>query len=125
MCPSLRIEPVLESYSTWLARIRRSPWVASTLPLRVALPLTPSVASSLLMLIGPLALGSVAGAPGAAVAADVGALVPDCAAAAVAGGCTFCDGQGGSSARATGMMLPHDAITIQNGLERSMNRAAL
>jgi len=35
-------------------------------------------------------------------------------------GCVFCDGQGGSSACARGMMLPNDAITIQNGLERSM-----
>jgi N-acetylmuramate 1-kinase len=35
-------------------------------------------------------------------------------------GCAFCDGQGGSCARAAGMMLPNQAMTIQNGLERSM-----
>ena len=45
------IEPAFESYSSWSARICRSPWRASTLPLRVALPSTFSVASSLAMLI--------------------------------------------------------------------------
>jgi len=35
----------------------------------------------------------------------------------------ICDGQGGSAARAAGMMLPSTAITIQNGPERSMKRA--
>jgi len=63
-----------------------------------------------------VAVAEVAGA------APAGVAVAAPAAPAVLGGPTgaFCDGQGGSSARATGMMLPNDAITIQNGLERSM-----
>jgi N-acetylmuramate 1-kinase len=42
------------------------------------------------------------------------------AAGAEAAACAFCDGQGGSSARAAGMMPPNEAMTIHNGLERSM-----
>src|SRR5215471_2945491 len=85
------------------------------------------------MLIGPKPAGLRAGAaavvpgaaallPPAAVAAapeGVG-VVPAATLGAAPTGCVFCDGQGGSSACATGMMPPNDAITIQNGLERSM-----
>src|SRR6516162_3134084 len=87
------------------------------------------------MLIGPrpaapppaaaaLSAGAPAVFPGAvAVVPAAGEAVADgVAVAAPAGAPTggFCDGQGGSSACATGMMLPNDAITIQNGIERSM-----
>src|SRR5215831_8113879 len=77
------------------------------------------------MLIGPrpaaLPAGAVAGVvPGVAGAALAGVAGAPPAALGGPTGCAFCDGQGGSSACATGMMLPNDAITIQNDLERSM-----
>ena len=65
----------------------------------------------------PVACGGAPVACGGALVACGGALVA-CGGALVA--CGFCDGQGGSSAPAAGMMPPNEAMTIQNGLERSM-----
>jgi cytochrome c553 len=62
---------------------------------------------------------SVAALAGAAVPPGAAAVLPVAEGAALAA-CAFCDGQGGSCDRAAGMMLPNEAMTIQNGLERSM-----
>ena len=76
--------------------------------------------------VGVGAPGVGVGAPGVGVGAPgVGVGAPGVGVGAVPGvdgaaGCAFCDGQGGSSPQAAGIMLPSDAITIQNGLERSM-----
>ena len=58
-------------------------------------------------------------APAAAVDPGAAAVLPVVEGAGLAA-CAFCDGQGGSCARAAGMMLPNEAMAIQNGLERSM-----
>src|SRR6202049_3955488 len=115
MCPVPRTEALPASYSTWLARISRSPWRISTLPLSVAFPSTPSVALSLVTSMLPLSARAfpcrapAAGDASAGVAASGGAV-----------GCPFCDGQGGSSAQAAGMMPPSRTIAIRSGLERIM-----
>src|SRR5215469_16621884 len=59
---------------------------------------------------------------GAAPADDAGL---GAAPAVEVGGCGICDGQGGSAAHATGMMLPSDVATIQNGLERTMKSSII
>ncbi|HKF98887.1 MAG TPA: hypothetical protein VKB20_11555, partial [Steroidobacteraceae bacterium] len=65
-----------------------------------------------LLAVAPVGAAPVSGAGAAAV--------PPVAAGAETAACGFCDGQGGSSARAAGMMPQNEAITIHNGLERSM-----
>src|SRR5579883_957975 len=105
MWPSLWIDCASRSYCIWLERSSRSPWRASTLPLRVARPSTPTVAWSLSMFTtsssAPLR-GAGAPRPGAAAegAGDWG--------------------QGGSAACATAQRRPAAARRQSNGPGRSM-----
>src|SRR5580704_55840 len=100
--------PVVRSTCASLLRTTRSPWRTSTLPLRVALSAATSLSSAVTSIGPPSALLSWAAAAAAARVAAGAASDGDC------------DGQGGSSARAAGMMLPSVSKVIQNGLERSM-----
>jgi hypothetical protein len=94
------------------------------LPVRITLPLTTSYElwSLLTLMLPPAAILAAVVAPPAAGASGFAGVVE---AAADGAGVVICDGQGGSAARAVGMMLPSTASTIQNGPERSMKASII
>src|SRR5579885_642673 len=129
MPPWVLRELLYRLYWTWLALICRSPWRTTTWPLRVTMPLAPTVALSVEMLTLPPPAAGGLRARGARACAppEPCALLESCVSGGVdsAGALICCCAGvlavGGSSARKSEAAPPNDSrAAVQNGLQRGI-----